>query len=253
MTIDPARVADIIRYAAQAEILPRFQHLSAAQIHEKKPGQLVTEADIEAEKVLARRLCELLPGAAVVGEEGVEANPGVLAVLDQPGKVWVIDPVDGTANFAKGNPRFGVIVALVEDGKTTGGWIFDPLSDRMVIALVGEGAWIGPRRLEVADTELGRMRGSACRRTAMASRVAKAGRKGSAAHDYIDLVTGELEFAHFTHLMPWDHAAGVLIHAEAGGHGRLISDRPYRPTMCDNALLLAPSASSWRALRALVE
>ena len=247
-------VSAIIREAAEVEIIPRFGHLVAGQIREKKPGQLVTEADTEAEKVLSRRLTDLLPGSLVVGEEGVDANPAMLDSLEGNGAIWIIDPVDGTSNFAKGNPRFGVIIALVVDGVTQAGWIYDPMTGRMVTAEKGEGAWLGTQRLSVlADGPLESLIGSVKRSAHLVTKVAKVGRKGSAAHDYLDLVTGQLHFAHFAKLMPWDHAAGVLIHGEAGGYSRLLNDKPYRPILCRAGLLLAPTEGCWRSLKPLVE
>ncbi|MEW5727646.1 MAG: inositol monophosphatase family protein, partial [Pseudomonadota bacterium] len=136
----PEAVSAIIREVAEAEILPRFKNLRASQIREKKPNQLVTEADEEAEKVLARRLTALLPGA-VVGEESVEHDPRLMDALGRPGPVWVIDPVDGTANFAHGRPRFAVAVALVVDGGTVAGWIHDPVPNRTIVAVKGQGCW----------------------------------------------------------------------------------------------------------------
>ncbi len=252
--IDADIVARIIRETAETEILPRFGHLAADQIWEKKPGQVVTEADEAAEKVLSRRLVDLLPGSKVVGEEGVNADPALLRNLEGQGAVWVIDPVDGTSNFAKANPRFAVIIALVIDGVTRAGWIYDPVGDRMVVAETGEGAWMGGERLSVLpDGPLETLAGSVKRSAHLLSRVAKVGRKGSAAHDYLDLVTGILHFAHFTKLMPWDHAAGVLIHAEAGGYSRLLNGTPYQPVLCRTGLLLTPTEGCWRSLKALVE
>ena len=110
------------------------------------------------------------------------------------------------------------------------------------------------RRLAVLPAgPLETLAGSVKRSTRLVSKVAKVGRKGSAAHDYLDLVTGVLHFAHFSKLMPWDHAAGVLIHAEAGGYSRLLDGNPYRPVACRAGLLLAPTEGCWRSLKALVE
>ncbi|CUW40218.1 putative Inositol monophosphatase [Magnetospirillum sp. XM-1] len=252
--MDFDKVASIITETAAEEILPRFNHLSAGQIREKRPGELVTEADTEAERVMTRRLRELIPGAGVVGEEAVAADPALLRLLEGEGAVWIIDPVDGTANFAKGNPRFAVIVALVRDGVTVAGWILDPLGQRMITAELGAGAWLGTERLAVLPTApLADLTGSVKRSGRLASMVAKCTRKGSAAHDYIDLVTGKLHFAHYNRLMPWDHAAGVLIHAESGGHAALTSGMPYRPRAQEGCLLLAPTAGTWTSLQAVIE
>ncbi len=250
---NPLAVAARIREAAEAEILPRYQHLAKSDIREKEPGQLVTEADIAAERVLALTLTDLLPGQ-VVGEESVSQDRGLLTALERPGPVWIIDPVDGTANFAAGNPRFAVIVALVQDGVTIMGWIYDPLANRMVIAEKGNGAWLGETRLHVLpEIPLSEMFGSVKRKAGVAARVAHVARQGSAAHDYLDLVTGRLHFAHFRKLMPWDHAAGVLIHAEAGGTAALSTGAAYLPVaQPDASLLMAPGAQSWQDLNALI-
>jgi fructose-1,6-bisphosphatase/inositol monophosphatase family enzyme len=252
--IDIAKVSAIIREVAEAEILSRFKTLRRDQIREKKPNQLVTEADTEAERVLSRRLRELLPGT-VVGEEGVEGDASVLSSLAQTGVVWVIDPVDGTANFANNNPRFAVIVALVIDGVTQVGWIHDPVPNRTVIAERGQGAWRDGTRLKVAaEVPLAQMTGSIKKKGRVAEQVLHVARRGSAAHDYLDLATGRQHFAHFRRLMPWDHAAGVLIHQESGGYALMLDGSTYNPILhADGQLLLTPGEASWRAIAALME
>lgn len=254
MKVDVVKVAELIREATEAEILPRFKKLGRDQIREKKPNQLVTDADVMAERMLTRRLTEFIP-AAVVGEEAVDANPALLDSLHCPGPVWVIDPVDGTGNFANNNPRFAVIVALVMDGRTVAGWIHDPVPNRTVIAEIGQGAWRDGTRLKVAaEVPLPQMTGSIKKRGRVAEQVLHVARRGSAAHDYLDLVTGRQHFAHFRKLMPWDHAAGVLIHAEAGGCGAMLDGNLYTPVLhADGQLLLAPGQRSWDLLAPLVD
>ena len=247
------KVTALIRDAARAEILPRFCHLTASDIREKSPGQLVTDADVAAEHMLTRTLTELLPGS-VVGEEAVSADPTLMDALGRSGVVWVIDPVDGTANFAKGNSRFAVIIALVIDGQTKMGWIHDPIPNRTIFAEAGQGAWLGAERLKIRqDIPLAEMAGSVKRKSGMAARVASIARKGCAGHDYLDLATGELNFAHFEQLMPWDHAAGVLIHTEAGGHAGVMDGVPYLPSMKVGELLLAPNVEVWETIKGLME
>lgn len=247
-------VTALIRQAAEAEILPRYQCLAWADIREKGPGQLVTDADVEAERLLTRTLTALYP-AEVVGEESVSDDAGLLAALERPGPVWVIDPVDGTANFAAGNPRFGVIVALVVDGVTVMGWIHDPIPNQTVTAILGQGSWLNDERLNVTDgIPLAAMHGASKRSRALVDRVARVARQGSAAHDYLDLAQGKLHFAHYRQLMPWDHAAGVLIHAEAGGFSAMSNGTAYRPVaQKGTALLLAPGRRSWDELKGLIE
>lgn len=250
--LDPLRVATIIRDVAEAEVLPRFQSLRPDQLREKKPGQVVTDADVEAEGALTRLLTGMLP-AAVVGEESVEDTPSLMNALSEDGPVWVIDPVDGTANFAQGRPRFAVVVALVIGGRTVMGWIHDPIPNRTIIAEAGQGAWMDGQRLTVMpEAALAQMSGSVKKQSSISRSVAQVARRGSAAHDYIDLVTSRLHFAHFSGLMPWDHAAGVLIHTEAGGHGALMDGNAYEPVPTEAALLLAPGQKSWLELKAIL-
>lgn len=253
--IDHTRVSAIIREAAESEILPRFRRLQAHQVHEKRPGDLVTEADIEAEKLLARRLTALLPGSVVVGEEGVAADPRRMDALLGEAPVWIVDPVDGTSNFAHDRPMFGVIVALAQGGRTLAGWIHDPINDVTAVAEVGQGAWIGDRRLSVsAEMPLSAMAGSIGYRKnpRLQAVVGQLLRHGSAAHDYLALAEARMQFAFYHRLMPWDHAAGVLIHTEAGGYAALLNGSPYRPLPGGEGVLLTPGRDSWQVLARLL-
>src|SRR3546814_17285856 len=120
MLPDLERVAAIIRETAEVEILPRFKTLAADEIREKRPGDLVTVADIEAEKRLTRQLTDLVPGSRVIGEEAIAGDEALLAAKASDGSVWIVDPVDGTANFAAGRTPFTVVVAYLLDGQQTG-------------------------------------------------------------------------------------------------------------------------------------
>lgn len=252
-SVDPLAVADIIIETAQAVILPRFHHLAAADIREKGPGDYVTVADTEAEALLTRRLTDLLSGSLVVGEEAVAADASVLGRLAEDAPVWIIDPVDGTANFAHGNNKFAVIVALSLKGDTVQGWILDPVSGQIAIGESGAGAFIGDRRLSIPrDVSLAQMLG-VCRKTDGLKREVKSMyRNGSAAHDYLDLIRGRAHFAHYRRLKPWDHAAGVLMHREAGGFSALCDGTPYAPTRHEGHLLMAPCRDNWEQLRVLL-
>lgn len=260
----PGTVTNLIATVAEAVILPRFRQLGSGDIRQKTgPTDLVTIADEEAEALLTRRLTDLLPGSTVVGEEATAADETVLDRLSGTDPVWVIDPVDGTLNFAAGRPAFAVIVALVAGGETRMGWIHDPLNRRTAWAAAGQGAWMQEagenRRLRVAaPVPLAAMTG------AMSTRYCEpeAGRRleerqaglgpvvclASAAHEYIRLAEGRSHYSLYHRLMPWDHAAGVLIHGEAGGYTALVDGTPYRPTVRSGGLLAAPDRDSWEAL-----
>lgn len=265
MTPDIDKVARIVAEVAAEEVVPRFRKLESGDVQEKTgPHDLVTAADLAAEEMLTRALKAELPGSLVVGEEAVAADAAVLDQLEDEGAVWVVDPVDGTLNFTEGRHEFMVMVALVRAGATVAGWIHEPLTGRTVMAEHGAGArdesgamlrvaraepikrmvgalYIGKRRtpelydrLQAVHDHLGPMRYSRC-----------------AGAEHTAMARGLLHYAVFTRLMPWDHAAGCLIHDEAGGVTRRFDGRPYAPRPMDGPLLLAPDAQSWAALRAL--
>src|SRR4029453_6026268 len=122
---DPA--TRLIEEAAAAEIMPRFRQLAAGDVREKAPGDLVTGADEAVEPRLRPALDSPPAGSVVVGEEAAAADPNLLNRLfdDQP--VWIIDPVDGTSNFAEGRPAFAVMVALARGRDVLAAWIHDPV------------------------------------------------------------------------------------------------------------------------------
>lgn len=250
-------VSQILREVAAAEVLPRFQNLSREDIRAKTSAQdLVTLADIEAEKVLTRRLSDLLPGAQVVGEEATYADRHVLARLSGDGPVWVIDPVDGTGNFSKGIAAFGMILALVQRGETVAGWILDPVKDMLAVAESGSGALLDGERVRI-ESQPGRVRDlKGCafgpRGKALRGRVGRLIHIGSAARVYLELAENRLRFASYSRLMPWDHAAGVLVHAEGGGHHGLLDGQRYAPTLHAGDLLLAPNPDLWHEMAAIL-
>jgi fructose-1,6-bisphosphatase/inositol monophosphatase family enzyme len=246
--IDPVQVTAIIREVAEEVILPRFGHLAEGDVRQKKPGDFVTIADTEAERLLTERLSALLPGSLVVGEEAVAADPTVLDRLSGTDPVWILDPIDGTTNFTQGNKLFAVIVALVVEGRTVQGWIHDPVENRTIWAIRGEGCWCDSQRLRItAEPPLAEMTGSAGwrRQDKLRRRVANLVRQGSAAHDYLGLVDGRLHFALYRRLRPWDHAAGVLLVEEAGGCAALTDGSPYRPVYTEETILLTAGKRSW--------
>jgi len=251
--IDPELVSNIIGEVAQEVILPRFRCLADGDIREKHPGDFVTVADLESENLLTRRLTELLPGSVVVGEEAVAADERVLSALRGDSPVWVLDPIDGTGNFVRGNAQFGVIVALVRNQTTLQGWIHDPLLYRTSYAVLGEGAWCGDRRLKIEGRGQEALIGAAAYRDR--GKLEQAGhflrQLGSAAHEYLALLDGSLDFSCYHRLHPWDHAAGVLMHKEAGGFSGLLHGGDYAPVPLGGSLLMAADEASWRKLKGI--
>lgn len=254
-TPDIAAVDAIIREIAAQEIVPRFRRLDDGEIWRKDAGSYVTVVDMAAEKSLSRALRDIVPGAKVLAEEDAETNPAALEQLSGDGPLWVIDPLDGTANFAAGREGFGVIIAYIDGGEVCAGWIHDPLKGETVIAETGGGAWCGETRLAIARPPAaladmtGALRGRVMRETDVAKHFGDVINLRSCGIEYMSLATGTFHFSHYRALKPWDHLAGHLIHREAGGYAACLDGCPYRAlTPCDGGLLMAPDRPSWDAI-----
>lgn len=253
--VAPEKVANIVAEVAGSVILPRFRRLESAEIEEKNPGDLVTIADREAEELLSELLPPLLPGSLVMGEECVSVDPGRTACLDTDQPVWIIDPIDGTGNFVRGNQNFAVIIALVVKQRTLQGWIYDPLLGQMTYAVKGGGTWYEGKRRAIHRRSIDSMAGAVARRDydRLIARGLTMRQIGSAAHEYLSLLDGSLDFSCYRRLNPWDHAAGVLMVEEAGGKAALLDGSPYRPVpQTGNSLLMAPDEESWNDLKELL-
>jgi fructose-1,6-bisphosphatase/inositol monophosphatase family enzyme len=259
---DPAQVAAIIAEAAAIEIKPRFGKLAKSDIREKAPNDLVTIADEAMEHRLTRDLAALIPGSLVVGEEACAADPSVRDRLDGDGWVWVIDPVDGTSNFANGRPLVACLVALIHKGETVGGWIHDPLSGRMAIAergagVIVDGAPLGPR--PPFEDNPAHWRGSMNTRFFPAEKRADLEHKKTtiavvkpvfcAGQDYLRLLDGVVDFALFYRTLPWDHVAGALAMAESGGISARFDGAPYTAGQRDVGLLITRDTAIWEPVR----
>ena len=261
--IDPHTVTALIRRTAEAVILPRFRTLTPDQIREKKPGDLVTVADTDAEDLLARLLTDALPGSVVCGEEGVARDRTILERLRGEAPVWVIDPVDGTANFAHGREGFATIVALVERGVTTAGWIHDPLGNITIHAERGGGAWCDGRRLDgpqpipaMTGSAYGRVGQGGCeagRLLIMSSAVGAVHNTGCGGIDYVLMAQGKTQFKFSSASLPWDHAAGILILQETGATARFFDGAPYSVHLLDRRILAAPDEASWLELYRILQ
>lgn len=225
-------------------ILPESS--SEKQVRLKAATDLVTRADHEAERLIATRIRARFPDHGLLGEEGT-SNDG-------SGPCWVVDPVDGTANFAHGIPWFAVSIALEDRGAVQCGVIAVPPLDEYFVTERGRGAYLlgagaEPVRLAVSETaDLGAalMATGLPREPDRSWHVQTIGPlmlrslevriMGAAAIHLAYLAAGRLDAFWEPGLQPWDVAAGVLMVEEAGGR---ISDWSGRPLVSLKTEMLA--------------
>ena len=263
---DVARIAAILAEAARTEIMPRFKALADSDVRLKASVfDPVTEADEAAERLISARLRALYPDALIVGEEAVAADPALLENLAAAPLAFVVDPIDGTRNFVAGLPLFGVMAAAIVQGQVVAGVIHDPMCEDSVHALKGQGTWLSrpgypPTRLHVAKPgPLARMEAIVGThflpeplRTTVLTRLPRLGSATwfrCSAHEYRMLAAGFCHVAFYNRLMPWDHAAGWLLHQEAGGYSAHFDGSPYLPAHTTGGLICAPDQESWQAVR----
>lgn len=249
------QVADLMRRTAREAILPHYQRLAQHEVSEKAADDAVTIADTQSEAMLGEGLARLLPEATIVGEEAVHADPALMDRLGD-GLCWIIDPLDGTNNFARGKPPFGILLALAEAGECVAGWIYDPLLDRMCTARRGGGAWIDGERItarpsgqEPPVAAISLVFLEAERREAMRAHIAPhytlVDIPRCAAEQYPRLVLGTNDLSVFERTYAWDHAAGVLFLNEAGGKAARMDGSPYRVDDRRTGLIGAASPMLW--------
>ncbi len=259
-------VSSILREAAITSIVPRFRTLADHEIEEKTPGEVVTIADREAEAFISSRLRDLLPGVPVVGEEAVGDDPALIDALHSEPLAWLVDPLDGTANFTDGNPHWAVMAALVQRGETVASWIYRHTDDRLFQAERGSGAWSEGVRLccqGVSPVDPTSMRGAVLarflrddERSRMTPRFGDFASVTSgyscAGYEYPAIIDGSQDFALFQRLLPWDHAPGTLLLTEAGGVARHPDGKAFQPDARRRGLLLASSQRVWDAVHGVL-
>lgn len=244
-------VAQQLRDVAERVILPRFGALADGDIEEKKPGDLVTVADREAELELVRILSAADPGALMVGEEGVFGDPARLEALPTAERAWVIDPVDGTRNFSRGSADFAVMLAEVRAGETVRGWIWQPLHGRMYIAERGAGVTCNGATVRRAPIDRSVPLGASYvpLRGEDADLVQVRRSWGSCGIDYPKLISGEVDFLTYRSMFPWDHLPGGLMVAEFGGRVASESGVDYRAGVIGRRLIAVLEPGLWPTVR----
>ena len=258
-----AEIEALLRKVSRDIILPHYQSLTAEQIELKAADDVVTVADKLAEEMLAEGLEKIIPGLPIVGEEAAHADPSVLDRLN--GSCWIIDPIDGTNNYASGKPPFGIILAIADAGEAHTGWLYDPLTDRICIAHRGKGAFVNGQKVQakssaqtppIAAISLIFMDGD--QREAVKEHIAPyytlADIPRCSAEQYPRLALGQNDVSIFERTLAWDHAAGILWLNEAGGKAARPDGSPYRVDEPDRTGLIgAASPQLWDELAERLE
>jgi myo-inositol-1(or 4)-monophosphatase len=257
---DLAVLEILVRTAACEELLERFRRTPR---HEKADGSWLTEADLAMQARLKSALAVRHPGIALLGEEMTAVDQQRLlteagaAPGDKDGGLWILDPLDGTSNFAAGIPLFAVSLALMRHGRIEAGIVFDPIHDESFAALRGHGATLNGAALRATAPGIPLAKATACidfKRlpATLAARIAAtppyASQRsiGSVALDWCWVAAGRFHVYLHGRQSLWDYAAGSLILAEAGGHADTLDGRPA-------PLDLAPRSAACAADRQLFE
>ena len=239
---DVDAVTHLIERVAHDIVMPKFNALRDDEIHHKPTAghvdDIVTVVDRDAEAQLTRGLLELLPSAAVLGEEAAHHQPGLLSLVHEDRPVWIIDPLDGTSNFARGHNAFGIMVGLAMSGEMRAAWINLPARGESFVAEAGAGAFCNGDRLAIPPPDARRPRGALFVRymppsvrdsvlSSLAGHIEPTMHTGAAAIEYTDIIRGRQEFAVYYRLLPWDHGAPALMLVESGGTVAHLDGRPY--------------------------
>ncbi|PID72000.1 MAG: inositol monophosphatase [Desulfobulbus propionicus] len=203
----------------------------------KGATDLQTEADLASEAAILAALSEDSPGISILAEE---SSASAAFTFDDP--IWVVDPLDGTTNFAHGFPHFAVSIALVDQGVPQIGVIYLPCSDELFCSWKGGGAWLNGENIQVTEAEFliealigtgfpydthTHLQEIILQIETLLPKVRDLRRAGAAAVDLAYVACGRLDGFYERELKPWDTAAGWLLVEEAGGITSDYSGEPY--------------------------
>ena len=212
-----------VKLVTAEEIMPRY--LKVAH-HHKNDGSLCTEADIAAQNALTKKLQAIL-NVPVLGEEMTSAEQRKLWEAGHDG-LWCIDPIDGTSNFVRGLPYFAVSVALIREGKSVLGVVYNPVANEMFAAEQGKGAFLNGEKLvgreaqgtleqALASVDLKRLKKKLVTQLATNPPYSSQRNFGASALDWCYTAAGRYDLYLHGGQKLWDYAAGLLILQESGG------------------------------------
>lgn len=279
--IDFEKVGTHIAAVGCEIILPAWKNGHSLSVRKKKIAEanenscladyagIVTDADGQAEKALCAGLMQMLPSSVCLGEEAYAQNPSLSNLFRGDAPIWIIDPIDGTLPFSKGQEAFGTIVSLVYKMEIIGGWIYHPVTGNLLTAQTGGGAYLNGCKLRVLERKSLEQMVGVLGMDLIGKRDFLSAQNGAPSFDaqnYICccsplVLLTDMELfpsiggkqQHFrvsrTHLTPWDDAAGVLAIREAGGEAMNWRGDKYRPDMFHTGIVAAPSLDACDELR----
>ena len=252
--MDTDAILDLLKATAAEIITPRFRALSAEQVMEKQPGDLVTVADRESEVAITHALRQHYPDALILGEEATATQAGLLTAFAGAEHAFTIDPVDGTKNFVNGSADHAVMVAELRSGQAVRGWIWQPEHQLAYVAEAGAGVYCNGERLtaQPRSSEPGEIRGASSTELHGMSPGELAEVTDSwwcAGVDYTQMLSGATDYLLFRRDWPWDHVPGALMVAELGGRTGRVDGTRYDPRVRQDWLLSAASEEVFEQVR----
>ena len=263
---DIEAVGRLVREVAEAEILPRWRALEAHDIDTKSgPNDLVTIADRNAETLLSAALVDLYPGCRVVGEETFAADPTCLRHLGGDAPVWIIDPIDGTGAFTRGEENFATMLAFVRGQSLDAAWILQPICGDLYLAERGSGvrchtsAGSYMALKPAPPTDPSRMTGIVSGYVELDGQRIVRDRQSANFHrlepmscpgmDYPAVLRGDVHFTVYAKCLPWDHLPGLMMLREAGWTYAKLDRSPYRVGDDAGGVMSAPSPAALEEIR----
>lgn len=259
--LDPtiaAKIVNLVRKVSAKEIKPLFRNLHSADIAQKSQSDdLVTQADIMSERAITQGLKTILPSACVIGEEAVASNPNTLDLLEGSDLAIIVDPIDGTWNYAQGINLYGVLIAVVKAGVTIWGMLYDSSLDDWIETRKSGGTWFcrpGKKELRLTVNQpnpehqltgfVAPINFQLDNQVAVSKMILKYARAHTlrcCCHEYRAMIHGNVDF--FINPKPkvWDHAAGVLAVQEAGGTVKMLDGSEYSPLLRSGVIVAGKS------------
>ena len=261
MKLNSANINVMVKACRKASkpLIRDFGEVEKLQVSLKGPGDFVTNCDKKVEKILINELQIARPNYSILSEEIGEIN-------NDSACKWIIDPIDGTANFLHGIPHFAISVGLEENNEIIAGIIYDPIKDEMFIAEKGNGSYLNNQRMRVSSRSQlkdcvvftgGPRQNAENKNTVLkeynnfSSEVDTPIRKmGSAALDMAYVAAGRCDGYWQRNLNYWDVAAGIIIVKEAGG---FVTDFDGESKYVENKTILATNAKIGDQMRRVLK